>query len=253
MTENTAREPVVSEYDRSAIHRILTGEGSWFTAHLLRLIARCDLQQRNNLATLYPDAVALYEEWARTGSPMGWSPGSTLPAMPESNLQYDLKCWPESYEAILHGRKRAEIRVDDRPEGPYEVGALLQLREWVREPSLEPRDPVHGQLCEWVHPNGHRFATRYSRDEQHGSGIWYPIEAPCLADPAIHPHGVTDQAAEHVEARRVWISHLHRENGEYTGRRLFVGITDVLRNFKGILPGYAMLSLSDVLYAEPSA
>jgi len=40
---------------------------------------------------------------------------------------HELKCWPESFNAIASGRKRFEARIDDRG---YQVGDVLQLREW---------------------------------------------------------------------------------------------------------------------------
>lgn len=40
---------------------------------------------------------------------------------------HDLKTWPEPFQEIIEGRKRHEIRVDDRM---FNVGDLLRIREW---------------------------------------------------------------------------------------------------------------------------
>jgi len=40
---------------------------------------------------------------------------------------HELKTWPEPFEAILQGRKRHEVRRDDRG---FAVGDLLHLKEW---------------------------------------------------------------------------------------------------------------------------
>ena len=40
---------------------------------------------------------------------------------------HELKSWPSQFQAMWTGLKRAEFRRDDRG---YEVGDLLELREW---------------------------------------------------------------------------------------------------------------------------
>lgn len=40
---------------------------------------------------------------------------------------HELKSWPDQFQALWTGRKRAEFRRDDRG---YAVGDLLDLREW---------------------------------------------------------------------------------------------------------------------------
>jgi hypothetical protein len=43
-----------------------------------------------------------------------------------------LKCWPEFFKPTLSGKKRFELRRDDR--GGFQVGDELWLREWDPQP-----------------------------------------------------------------------------------------------------------------------
>jgi hypothetical protein len=46
---------------------------------------------------------------------------------------HDLKTWPAQFAAVIDGRKRFEVRVNDRD---YAVGDVLRLREWRPELSF---------------------------------------------------------------------------------------------------------------------
>jgi hypothetical protein len=46
---------------------------------------------------------------------------------------HSIKCWPKQFDAVFSGRKRYEVRKNDRD---YRVGDILNLREW---------DPKTGQ------------------------------------------------------------------------------------------------------------
>lgn len=58
----------ISKFDRARIEQILAGDGEWFSAKLLRLIAHCDSDNLETLRSVYPDHVEAYEEWQRKGA-----------------------------------------------------------------------------------------------------------------------------------------------------------------------------------------
>ncbi len=47
----------MSEYDKKNINAIISGEGDWFTARLIRLIVHADMSNRRKLASVYPEEV----------------------------------------------------------------------------------------------------------------------------------------------------------------------------------------------------
>lgn len=53
----------LSLYDRTHIAEIVAGQGDWFSAHLLRLIAKADDTNRLRLSLIYPDHVQAYLDW----------------------------------------------------------------------------------------------------------------------------------------------------------------------------------------------
>lgn len=56
----------LSKFDIDHIDEIIAGKlGDWFSADLLRLIRKADLENRELLRQVYPEHVAAYEEWYR--------------------------------------------------------------------------------------------------------------------------------------------------------------------------------------------
>lgn len=56
----------LSDFDRKHLQEILSGEvGSWFSADLMRLIAKADDGNKELLRQVFPDHVKAYEEWYR--------------------------------------------------------------------------------------------------------------------------------------------------------------------------------------------
>jgi hypothetical protein len=60
---------MISEYDRTNIHEILQGHGTWFSAMLIRLIAHADSDNRERLRQAFPEHVQAYEDWDRKTGP----------------------------------------------------------------------------------------------------------------------------------------------------------------------------------------
>ena len=56
----------ISPYDREHMADIVAGHGDWFTAKLLRLIAKADSHNRSKLRLAYPEEVRAYEEWLQS-------------------------------------------------------------------------------------------------------------------------------------------------------------------------------------------
>ena len=54
---------MISEHDKAHIEEILRGHGTWFSAELLRLIAKADLTNRDKLRQVFPEHVEAYEKW----------------------------------------------------------------------------------------------------------------------------------------------------------------------------------------------
>jgi len=55
----------MSEFDKENIQHILKGQGNWFGAYLLRLIAKADRKNRAKLKQVFPEHVQAYEEYVK--------------------------------------------------------------------------------------------------------------------------------------------------------------------------------------------
>ena len=53
----------MSPFDKVNLGKIVGGYGDWFTAQLLRLIAKADDVNREKLRAGFPEEVAAYEVW----------------------------------------------------------------------------------------------------------------------------------------------------------------------------------------------
>lgn len=54
---------MLSPYDVQNIDSIMSGEGDWFTAQLLRIIGKADDFHKDRLRLGFPAEVALWEKW----------------------------------------------------------------------------------------------------------------------------------------------------------------------------------------------
>jgi len=53
----------ISEHDKNHVYEILKGHGDWFSADLLRLIAKADEENLAAIRRAFPFHVAVYEDW----------------------------------------------------------------------------------------------------------------------------------------------------------------------------------------------
>jgi hypothetical protein len=56
-------------------------------------------------------------------------------------MTHDLKTWQPYFEEVWHGRKRFEVRKNDRD---YKVGDYLDLMEYLPEESKQSGNDVYG-------------------------------------------------------------------------------------------------------------
>jgi len=53
----------ISDHDKAHMQEILAGYGDWFSAELLRLIAKADYENTERLRKAFPDHVEAYQLW----------------------------------------------------------------------------------------------------------------------------------------------------------------------------------------------
>lgn len=55
----------LTDYDREHVGDIIAGDGTWFTAGLLRLCAHADRWNLERIRQGFPDVVEAFESWQR--------------------------------------------------------------------------------------------------------------------------------------------------------------------------------------------
>lgn len=53
----------LTSYDRAHMADVLAGHGDWFSAELMRLIAKADFENKARLRLAFPDHVQAYDDW----------------------------------------------------------------------------------------------------------------------------------------------------------------------------------------------
>lgn len=58
---------MISDFDKANMADILAGNGDWFTAELLRLIAKADFENKAKIRLGFPEVVQAYDAWMESG------------------------------------------------------------------------------------------------------------------------------------------------------------------------------------------
>ena len=95
-------------------------------------------------------------------------------------MEHELKCWPESFDAIRDGRKRFEWRRDDRG---FAVGDVLVLKKW--NPTTRYWFREESDVGNADYPELRVCVTYILRGQ---FGVPEPFVVMGISDPELHPH-----------------------------------------------------------------